>query len=117
MKHERASRRASIVVFFKHASLEEVRALDAARERIVAVRTGDAPPLESTVYAAWARLVVAAADDASSLATCADDPSETNVAEHAEKNAAYWAAVQALRDLKVDVDELLRVANKRERPC
>lgn len=46
MKHERAQHRASVVAFFKYATLDEVRELDKARMRIVAARISaakDAP--------------------------------------------------------------------------
>lgn len=59
---------------------------------------------------AWARLVRAAADDIDSMHLSAADPTEENVAEHSRKNAEYWAARRALRDLGVDADALLAEA-------
>lgn len=61
----------------------------------------------ATERKAWARLVTAAVADMDSLHMVATDPTEESAADHGEKNAAYWAAVRALRDLGVDVDALL----------
>ena len=57
---------------------------------------------------AWARLVKAAASDMDAMHMSAADPTDTTVEEHAQKTAEYWTAVKALRDLGVNVDDLLR---------
>ena len=63
--------------------------------------------------AAWARFVRAAQADMRTLCELAESTTEENLDKHDQANKSYWSAVQALRDLGVDVDALLSAAEAR----